>query len=111
MTATGRYNARRRMVRKAGRLLSSVQSFQLPENFTPPCSHDEVKSSYVFVDGGEVDCTLPPMPLLAKPVKVLSICNGNLFVPTKHLSDPSKGLVYALAGSSLPVVITPPLTL
>ena len=69
----------------------------------------------VFVDGGSLlnPRINPVVPApknkdkLNPPTRVLSVALGDLVVPTQHLNDPTKGLIYKPGGGPSQIILVP----
>ena len=98
------------MARKAQRMNTELCNVCLPDGFKPPCVDKDIQSYFVFVDGGNQGEPpfKPTVPKGANKVKVLSIRNGDLFVPSEHLHHCSKGLRMETPSSKLPVFVLVP---
>lgn len=78
---------RRRTNRKLKKLAGQLLNVVLPPDHKILCDFDSMSESYVFADGGMPgNPPWKPPSIHGRPIRVLSIKNGDLHVPIQHLS-------------------------
>ena len=99
----------RRTQRKMDKLLLSLLSV-CPDAASPKAlTKLELENAYFFADGGNKNNQrfIPPV-FPGRPSKVLQLCQGDLYIPRNHLSNPSLGLTMELSqGPKLPFILVP----
>ena len=103
-------NQRERSRRKALKQVNALHSIQPDPK--KAITHEAIKSSIVFVDGGDSNNPriCPQLPTCKKkqemkPMLILSLSDGDLSSPKTHLHDPERGLI--LPGSPSQIILVP----
>jgi len=100
----------RRAYEKEKKQRHHLEHVVVPSKY-PKCTIEEVNDSIVFADGGDIaNPRIQPKPNNPKdkPVTILQICNGDLYVPKNHMNDPEKGLtIFVEGGGNKPFILVP----